>query len=101
MSTEPEIILPRHKCGLYLTHNQHKDYYQSASDYIAERETLGGEPAWADDEAKARALATDEIWELQWYPRTPISSYSIAAPTLNELLALAREYDEEINKEQS
>lgn len=87
-------IFPRHRCSLTLTHNQPHDYYESVADYIAGHEGRGSAPDWPSDEAKARAIATNEIWELQWYPNTPISSFIIAAPTLAELLAFAREYQE-------
>ena len=83
-------LLPKHKCGLFLTHNEHRDYYEKAENYIRE---MCEEPAltvWKYDEAKKRSVATDEIWELQWYPDTPIGFYKVAAPTLEELLALAK-----------
>ncbi len=44
---------------------------------------------WENKEAEARAIAADEIWTLQWYPNTPVGFNSIAAPTLEELLAFA------------
>ena len=76
--------LPDHKCALFLTHNEHRSYYEPAEKFI-EEQTL----CFKDDDAKARAIATDEIWVLQWYPDTPIGSYTVAAPTLEEVLALA------------
>ena len=75
---------PKHKCGLFLTHNEHKDYYQKAEDWIKEVDY-----DWADEESKMRAINTDEVWTLHWYPDTPIGFYSIAAPTLEELLEQA------------
>jgi hypothetical protein len=77
--------LPAHKCGLFLTHNEHRDVYQSPADWIRENELY----EFASEEAKQRAIATDEIWTLHWYPETPISFNAIAAPTLEELLELA------------
>ncbi len=85
--------LPKHKCSLSLTHNKHRDYYQTAAQAIAEQESYECPPNWKDYEAKKRAIATDEIWELQWYPDTPIGSYCICAPTLEEVLAMAAEVD--------
>lgn len=76
--------LPPHKCELCITHNQHRSYYEKIADFI------GGSGAdWPSEEAKARAIATDEIWTIQWYPDTPISFHLIAAPTLEEALAFA------------
>jgi len=85
--------LPRHKCGLYLTHNEHKDIYQTATDWLNEHQELHD---WKNEEHKLRAISTDEIWILHWYPDTPIGFYSIVAPTLEELL----EYASEIEKEE-
>lgn len=81
--------LPSHKCGLYLEHNVHKDYYDSPEKAIEDMDSLECPPDWESTEHKARAVTTDQIWTLQWYPDTPIGSYSIAAPTLEELLEFA------------
>jgi hypothetical protein len=75
--------LPEHKCGLHLEHNVHKNYYETAESYIRDY----GMHVWKDEASKQRAIDTDSIWTLQWYPDTPIGFYAIAAPTLEELLA--------------
>lgn len=86
--------LPAHKGSLYLTHNDHKSAYQSALEWC---EDLNAESlaTWQSEEHKQRAIATDEIWTLQWYPDTPIGFFSVAAPTLDELLAFAEEVERE------
>lgn len=91
---EVVVKLPKHKCGLFLSHNEHRDYYQSIEEAILEREEHRD---WRSEEDKAEAIATDELWELQWYPDTPISSYCVAAPTLEKLLEYAMEVEAEIN----
>lgn len=83
---------PSHKCGLYLEHNRHRDLYQTARDWITEEETREVFPDWKDEAAKQKAIDTDEVWTLQWYPNTPIGFNFVAAPTLEELLAYAAEY---------
>lgn len=77
------IKLPEHKCGLYLQHNEHRDLYETAADYIADNDRF----QWKDEESKQRAIDTNEIWTLQWYPETPVGFCAAAAPTLEELLA--------------
>ena len=84
--------LPKHKCGLYLQHNVHRDDYYTASQYIKEH---SGHYQWKDEQSKQAAIETDEIWTLQWYPDTPIGCYAIAAPTLDELLKMARLIEQE------
>lgn len=80
------LQLPRHACGLHINHNQHKDYYESAEDF-ANRDYNAN--CWIDEEQKARAIAADSIWEVQWYPDTPVGCFKVCAPTLEEALAEA------------
>lgn len=84
-------MFPRHKCGLHLTHNNHKDYYETVEQYFTN--------PWMEDttvspEEMERMVETDEIWELQWYPDTPIGSYKVIAATFEEVLKKAKEVDE-------
>lgn len=76
---------PAHKCALSLTHNDHRNVYETLTDYIANRDLAGD---FVCAEAMQRAIDTDEIWELQWYPETPIGSHLVAAPTLAEVLSM-------------
>lgn len=81
--------LPSHPYGLMLGHNDHKGDYLTAADVVAEWDSCHWAPFWPSEEAKQRAVATDEIWTLRWYPYTPVGQLYIAAPTLEELLAFA------------
>lgn len=78
--------LPDHKCALYLGHNDHRNVYETVEQWLDDRDDLYG---WPSAEAMQRAIATDEVWTLQWYPDTPIGFHAIAAPTLGELLEYA------------
>jgi len=49
---------PEHKAGLFLTHNEHKNYYQTIPDYLAEKEFS----EFKDEEAKRRSLETERSW---------------------------------------
>jgi hypothetical protein len=79
--------LPEHKCGLYLQHNQYRDYYQSPAEWIEDHDVYD----WKDEASKQAAIDSSSIWTLQWYPETPIGFYAIAAPTLEEVLEFAAE----------
>ncbi len=79
------IKLPEHKCGLTLEHNDHKGYYQSVADYIDDNSRF----QWPSDEEKQKAIDTNEIWTLHWYPETPVGFYAVAAASLDELLRFA------------
>lgn len=86
------IYLPPHKISLHLNHNQHKAYYETVESYLV---TDDGRLDFRSDEERQACLDTNEIWELQWYPDTPVGFYAIAAPTLEALI----EYSEEFVKE--
>lgn len=75
---------PEHKASLHLTHNQHKAYYQTVEEYTAD----SGED-WISAEQKGIAIVKDDVWELQWYPHTPVGSYRLLAADLDLLLEAA------------
>lgn len=78
-------VFPAHKAGLSLEHNQHKNAYENAEQWIADNEWCD----WESEESKQKAIDTNEIWTLQWYPDTPVGFYAVAAPTLDDLLRIA------------
>lgn len=88
-----EQALPYHKCALYLSHNEHLGDYYTAAEWIADWEGRECPPNWRDESQKARAIETNEVWTLHWYPDTPIGSWHICAPTLPELLEYAKEIE--------
>lgn len=79
------LKLPPDKCGLTLEHNSARSYYQTVGQSLEEQD----EWDWPSIEARQRAIDTNEIWTLVWFPETAVGSYSIAAPTLEELLSFA------------
>lgn len=82
-ATEILKLLPAHDCAFFLTHNEHKSYYQDVATYLASR------PDYLDfvsDEEKKKAIESNELWFMQWYPRTPIGFNTLAASTLHALL---------------
>lgn len=95
---EKKYVFPEHKASLHVTHNQHKAYYQSIEDYIAEEEIGKAEYEWATPTSKERAIATDSLWEVQWYPDTPIGFCLKYGATLEEILASLAPQDKEEGK---
>jgi len=79
------MTFPKHKASLHLTHNQHKAYYQTVEQYMEDNDA----DCWVSDEQKQKAIATNEIWELQWYPDTPIGFCLLMACDLDVLLRAA------------
>lgn len=64
------------KCGVYLTVNEHRSCYETAEEALDKKKCLECPP---DIEEKIRAVMIDKniIIHLQFYPDTPIGSYSI------------------------
>jgi hypothetical protein len=86
--------LPEHKASLSITHNQHKDYYQTVDEYINNELDPYEHYDFENKEQREKCVRTNEIWEMQWYPNTPVGFNSIAAPTLEELLDYASRWNE-------
>lgn len=83
-----EIDLPEHKCGLFLTHNEHRNYYETVETYLKNREEMCT-PTWSHETARAECIESDELWALQWYPDTPVGSYVVWGPTVAAVLRYA------------
>jgi len=79
--------LPVHKCGLYLQHNRHLDMYESIEQGVAEADEMD---SWIPGE-RQKALGTNNIWTLQWYPETPVGFCHLTAATLEKLLEKVNE----------
>ena len=69
-------LLSRCKCGVFVVVNEHRDYYQSAEQRLEEL-SLFECPSVITDEVRAKMVELDTIIDVQFYPDTPISSYSI------------------------
>jgi hypothetical protein len=82
--------LPEHKCGLYLTHNEHKDLYEKLSDKFKEETEYYTDMSQED---KEECIKADSLWTLQWYPDTPIGFYVVHGPTLERVLELAEKVE--------
>ena len=70
--------LPEHKCGLHLSHNEHRDVYETVEQFY-ESDFFVSPEEWS------KAIKEDSVWVLHWYPETPIGFYQIAASTLEAI----------------
>ena len=76
MTDKLKDLLARCKCGVFLTVNEHRDYYQTA-EYTLD-EAQGHEcPFEIEDDVRRVMIETDTIIRIQFYPHTPIGSYEI------------------------
>ncbi len=81
----PDLIIPPH-LTLCLRHNEHKSSYQTVAEYC---EQWDGDD-WVSEDQRLKALATNELWELQWYPDTPVGFCLRLAADLESLLEWAQ-----------
>lgn len=87
-----EKLLAACQCGVYITVNQHRNYYESVEIYLAAKDEL----ADIDVAVLAQMMATNMIVEVQAYPKTPIGfcvvyHYEIEA-ALEKALACSETY---------
>lgn len=76
-----------------ISHNQHKVYYQTVREYLDDVCPLVEEEDFESSEAMQECIDNDEIWMLQLYPKNAVGFWAIAAPTFDELMALASKVD--------
>ena len=84
-------IIEKCKCGIFLTINEHRDYYMSVKDRLLElieQDRIDLEDV--DLELENRMIETDSIYELQFYPDTPIGSYTVWGSTYEEVIEKAK-----------
>lgn len=88
-------IISHCKCGVYLTVNQHRDYYKTTSQFIDElfdNDRVDKEDI--PDELKKRMIETNSIVHLQWYPETPVGFNNVYGASLEEVIEKASKYFE-------
>lgn len=91
---------PRHAASMTITHNAHLDYYMTVAVHLADlddRDRIS--PSFDSPEERQRCIDTNELWDVVWYPDTPIGSYYVAASTLDGALARACRVQEEADAE--
>jgi hypothetical protein len=83
--------------GLTLSFNDHATSYETAEQWWAglASSDLANDDEWASPEEKALALAGNSVWELQWYPHTPVGFCRIYASSLPALLAAVQRIRDE------
>lgn len=85
------IKLPKHDAGLVIYHNEHKNCYEPIDIYVHDLEFIS-------EQSKRLCIQNDDIWEIQWYPDTPIGFYRVAAHSLEALFNFFNNEFIEVNK---
>jgi len=75
---------------MHITHNDHTTSYQTVAESLAEGFEWGPKPDdFESPEHMQRCIDTNELWEIQWYPDTPVGFCKVYGPTFEETLAFA------------
>lgn len=75
--------LPAHH-SLSLEHNDHRTVYETVEQYYCGGDWIDD---WVSDAEMQKAIQTDEVWVLHWYPRTPVGFHRLLASSLEALEA--------------
>ena len=84
-----KILIDECACSVALEINEHKDCYQSVEEYLDIMESCKGFEI--NDDIKSIMIETNTIITLQFYPKTPVSFYSICHYDLDKALDEALE----------
>ena len=80
-----EKLLSLCKCGVFLTVNQHRDYYETAQDWFKEHDRDQCPPEVSPDVRRVM-IETDTVIEIHFYPNTPVGFYVIHHHDLSNAL---------------
>ena len=81
-------LMARCKCGVLLSVNEHRVYYETPAQRLAWYDDLACPPE-IGDEVRAGILSSGNIVDLHFYPESPIGFYQIVHYDLDEALRLA------------
>lgn len=85
------IKWPRHAAGMSISHNEHKNVYETVEQYIRPFGAQDPDDSFVSEEERQKAIETNELWEIHWYPDTPVGFYRVRASTFEAALAGALE----------
>lgn len=82
-------LLPDHKAELSLSHNPHRNFYQTVEEYVKISDVHDAE--WVNAVEMTAAIAEDELWVLEWYPDTPVGSYRILGVSFYSIMSVLQD----------
>ena len=86
LEEELKSLLKGEFSSLSLTFNEgNGPNYQTVEKYVSD-DSWGSKVEWVSEEEKRRAIEKNSMWELHWYPLTPIGFHRVAASSLSALL---------------
>ena len=88
MTDKLKTLMDRCRCGVHLTINEHRNYYETAKQTLEELDTMECPPE-IDPDVRRVMIETDTIVSLYFYPDTPVGSYAVYHYDVDAALALA------------
>lgn len=79
--------------SLTLSFNDHACNYVTVKEAV-ESNCMLEHGTWVSDEEKRRAIESNSLWSLHWYPDTPIGCYDLMGSSLESVVMAAMEVDE-------
>jgi hypothetical protein len=67
------------KCGVYISVNKHRDYYESVEKHLTDLDScsIDGRTDEVDPEVRQKMIETDTIIHIQFYPSSPVGFYDV------------------------
>jgi hypothetical protein len=81
-----DVILTGEYSTAHLRYNDQLCNYASLQEAVDQQDDVIERDDWVSDEEYSQALASNTVWTLQWYPRTPIGFCTRHASSLKALL---------------
>lgn len=79
-------LLKGEHSSLSLSFNElHAPNYQTAEEFL--RDNPEDDADWSSAEEREKAIQTNSVWRLQWYPDTPVGFHAVQASSLGAIFA--------------
>ena len=82
-------LIERCKCGVFISVNKHRDYYQSVAVSLQEMAEQRECPPEIPDDIRQKMIEKDTIVEVHFYPNTPITFFEVFHYDLDSAISWA------------
>ena len=83
-----ERILPDNRFGLEIRLDEHKRHLRSVREHYSEFQPED----WVDEGERERAIETNTVWMLRWWPGTPLECHVALSATFFGLVKYMARY---------
>ena len=81
--------------SLGIEFNPHEGVYETIDEWLDIREGVAtpNQSCWVSEEEHQKAVSQNTLWTAQWYPHTPVGSYTVAGSSLEAVLKALQEIE--------